>query len=245
MQGRHAESTSGDRTAPTGCVRALCQAPNMNRLAIFVIAVAAVITLAGCAGETGSSGRHAIKTTGISPVNGAIAAGSLAVGPGPTNYPIQQQPAAGSCQYRHSPTGEPLPDPRCTPGAINPKVTQDTLAHTVCRAGYTKSIRPSVAITRVEKRANAQSYSFTGDLGDAEYDHLVSLVLGGDPNDARNLWVEPPSPGHRPKDGVNNPKDVVESKLAAAVCSGRVPLADAQLAIATDWTTALDRLRLS
>jgi len=70
----------------------------------------------------------------------------------------------------------------------------------------------------------------------------VSLVLGGDPNDPRNLWVEPPSPGHQPQDGVNNPKDIVENKLSAAVCSGRVPLADAQTAIATDWTTALDRL---
>ena len=28
-------------------------------------------------------------------------------------------------------------------------------------------------------------------MGDAEYDHLISLQLGGDPNDYRNLWVEP------------------------------------------------------
>lgn len=169
----------------------------------------------------------------------------LPVGPGPTHYAVQQQPAAHSCHYRYSPSGEPLPDPRCTPGAVNPKVTQDTIARTVCHSGYTKSIRPPVEVTRAEKRMNAESYSFTGDLKDAEYDHLVSLVLGGDPNDPRNLWVESPSPSHRPKDGVNNPKDIVEAKLASAVCSGRVPLADAQLAIATDWTTALERLRLS
>ncbi|MGB8407139.1 MAG: hypothetical protein WCE30_24070 [Mycobacterium sp.] len=217
----------------------------MHRYPTVAMAVAAAITLAGCASDTAGSGRHAMTETGVSPANEAISTGALAVGPGPTNYTVQQQPPAGSCQYRYTPTGEPLPDPRCTPGAISPKVTQDTLAHTVCRSGYTKSIRPSVAITREEKRRNAESYSFTGDLADAEFDHLVSLVLGGDPNDPRNLWVEPPSPGHRPKDGVNNPKDIVETKLAAAVCSGRVPLADAQLAIATDWTTALDRLRLS
>ena len=189
--------------------------PNVKRLATFVMVVAAVINFAGCASAPAGGGRHAIKTTGVSPVNGAVAAGSLAVGPGPTTYTVQRQPAPGSCQYRYSPTGEPLPDPRCTPGAINPKVIEDrdpdkdTLAHTVCRSGYTKSIRPPVAVTRVEKRANAESYSYTGDLADAEYDHLVSLVLGGDPNDPRNLWVEPPSPGHRPKDGVNNPKDIV------------------------------------
>lgn len=213
-----------------------------RRLTALAITVAATITLTGC--THGGDARHtARKVPGVTPVDASFS-GPLAVGPGPTNYTVQQQPAAGSCQYRHSPAGDPLPDPHCTPGAINPKVTQDTLANTVCRAGYTKSIRPPVAVTRVEKRKNAESYSFTGDLADAEYDHLISLVLGGDPNDPRNLWVEPPSPSHKPKDGVNNPKDIVESKLASAVCSGRVPLADAQAAIAADWTTALDHLRL-
>ena len=213
----------------------------MYRLPItLTAAAAAALALTGCAGPA-QHGFQVMKAAG-SQTAPTPAGGQLAVGPGPTNYTVQPQPPAGSCHYRYTPAGEPLPDPRCTPGAISPKVTQDTLAHTVCRAGYTKSIRPPVEITRAEKRANAQSYSFTGDMADAEYDHLVSLVLGGDPNDPRNLWVEPPSPGHKPKDGVNNPKDIVENKLSAAVCSGRVPLADAQTAIATDWTTALDRL---
>lgn len=216
----------------------------MNRLPItLTVAAAAALALTGCAAGPAQHGFQVMKAAG-SQTAPTPAGGQLAVGPGPTNYTVQPQPPAGSCQYRYSPTGEPLPDPRCTPGAVSPKVTQDTLAHTVCRAGYTKSIRPPVEITRAEKRANARSYSFTGDMADAEYDHLVSLVLGGDPNDPRNLWVEPPSPGHKPKDGVNNPKDIVENKLSAAVCSGRVPLADAQTAIATDWTTALDRLGL-
>jgi len=203
-------------------------------------AVAAAFALTGCAAGPAAPGFQVIKAAGSQ--DAPAPAGQLAVGPGPTNYRVQPQPPAGSCHYRYSPAGEPLPDPRCTPGAISPKVTQDTLSRTVCRAGYTKSIRPPVQITRAEQRANAQSYAFTGDMADAEYDHLVSLVLGGDPNDPRNLWVEPPSPGHQPQDGVNNPKDIVENKLSAAVCSGRVPLADAQTAIATDWTTALDRL---
>lgn len=212
-------------------------------IALAAAVMAATVALAGCAAGPATHGFQVVKAAGSQDAP-APAGGQLAVGPGPTNYTVQPQPAAGSCHYRYSPAGEPLPDPRCTPGAISPKVTQKNLSTTVCRAGYTKSIRPPVEITRVEKNANAQSYSFTGDLAYAEYDHLVSLVLGGDANDARNLWVEPPSPGHKPKDGVNNPKDVVENKLSSAVCSGRVPLADAQAAIATDWTTALDRLGL-
>ncbi|WP_394816004.1 hypothetical protein [Streptomyces gibsoniae] len=72
-----------------------------------------------------------------------------------------------------------------------------------------------------------------------------SLQLGGDPNDARNLWVQPADPGHRPDGGINNKKDPVETKLHTAACSGKVTLAGAQQAIVTDWTTALSKLGLS
>ena len=68
-----------------------------------------------------------------------------------------------------------------------------------------------------------------------ELDHLVSLELGGS-NDATNLWPEsPPTP---------NPKDKVENALNAAVCDGRVTLAAAQDAIASDWLTAEAKLGL-
>jgi hypothetical protein len=74
---------------------------------------------------------------------------------------------------------------------------------------------------------------------------LISLQLGGDPNDYRNLWVEPADPGHSSGSGVNNKKDPVETKLHTAVCSGKVSLAAAQQAIVTNWTTALSTLGLS
>ncbi|MFJ2400373.1 hypothetical protein ACIOUE_03655 [Streptomyces xanthochromogenes] len=104
---------------------------------------------------------------------------------------------------------------------------------------------PPASITGAEKTTNAKSYGYTGSLHDAEYDHLVSLELGGDPNDPRNLWVEPPSPGHKSGAGPNNPKDSVESKLHTAICSGKTQLAAAQNAIATDWPNALAKLGLS
>ena len=102
-----------------------------------------------------------------------------------------------------------------------------------CRTGYTKSIRPPASITEIEKRENAAAHGYTGSLKDVEYDHLVPLEVGGDPNDPRNLWIEP---GASP-----NPKDGVESRLHELVCEGAVPLAPAQEAIATDWTTRLTR----
>jgi len=125
-------------------------------------------------------------------------------------------------------------------------VTQANLTSTICRkGGYTSGIRPSTSVTGKEKALNAASYGYKGPMGDAEYDHLISLQLGGDPNDYRNLWVEPADPGHRAGSGVNNLKDPVETKLHTAVCSGKITLAQAQQAIVTDWTTALSTLHLS
>lgn len=141
--------------------------------------------------------------------------------------------------------GEPLEDPACTPGAVSPAVTQANLKSTICRkGGYTSGIRPSTSVTGKEKALNAASYDYKGRMGDAEYDHLISLQLGGDPNDPRNLWVEPPDPGHKSGGGVNNRKDPVETKLHTAVCAGKFSLTAAQKAIVTDWTTALSTLGL-
>jgi hypothetical protein len=175
----------------------------------------------------------ALAVTGLVLLFGDIGAAvaDVPVGPGPTNYTEQPQPAPGTCRYRTAANGETLPDPNCTPGAISPKVTEDTLTTTICKTGYTKSIRPPASITTTEKRGNAAAYGYSGPLSGIEYDHLVPLELGGDPNDPRNLWVEP---GASP-----NPKDGIESKLHRLVCEGRLPLAAAQEAIANDWTTAI------
>ncbi|SEO01294.1 hypothetical protein SAMN05216267_101589 [Actinacidiphila rubida] len=167
------------------------------------------------------------------------------MGPGPqAHYTVQAQPAAGSCHYRYE-NGQPLPDLKCTPGAISPAVTQASITTTICKTGYTATIRPSSYVTGKEKTANAASYGYTGRMGDAEYDHQISLELGGDPNDPRNLWVEPPSPGHKAGSGPNNDKDKIENRLHTAVCAHTVTLARAQSAIAIDWTTALASLGLS
>ena len=119
------------------------------------------------------------------------------------------------------------PDPRCTPGAINPAVTQHTIDQTICVPGWSTKVRPSSSITDKEKRASMAAYGDGGPPSDSEYDHLVSLELGGASNDARNLW---PEPGASP-----NPKDTVENTLHRMVCDGQMSLARAQRIIATDW----------
>jgi len=182
-----------------------------------------------------------VTPSSSAPSSPATTTGSsvLVAGPGPSGrYTVQPQPGPGTCHYRvlDATAGTVLPDPVCTPGATNPAVTPATLRTTICRSGYSTSIRPPAAITRREKTASLAAYGYTGNLHVVEYDHLVSLELGGDPNDPRNLWPEPNSTAAT---SFTNAKDAVENRLHALVCAGTVTLTAAQHAIATDWTTAL------
>jgi hypothetical protein len=149
-----------------------------------------------------------------------------------SSHVVQPQPPAGSCHASGSGLFA-LPDAGCTPGAIDPAVTQANIARTICHAGYSESVRPSESITEREKRASLRAYGDTKPLSAYEYDHLVSLELGGAPNDARNLW---PEPGASP-----NPKDSLENRLHARVCGHLMTLAAAQRAIAQNWVAAYRR----
>jgi hypothetical protein len=202
---------------------------------VLVLAAALIAAGSGCSGTADRSSAAAGPTAAA-----PQAVGAIPIGPGPRKtYTVQAQPPAGSCHFRHR-DGQPLPDTSCTPGALNPDVTQKTLSTTICRkGGYTSGIRPPVSITDAEKRANARSYGYTGSLHDAEYDHLISLQLGGDPNDARNLWVE----NYRGSFNAHD-KDRLENFLHHAVCTGKMPLRAAQEAIAKDWVKAYCEAKL-
>lgn len=122
-----------------------------------------------------------------------------------------------------------LPDPNCTPGAVNPDVSQANIQKTICVSGYTAKIRPSSSYTNRLKIQQIAAYGYVDNsLHDYEEDHLISLELGGAPSDRKNLWPEsPPSP---------NPKDKVENFLHREICKGNITLKKAQTEIATDWT---------
>jgi hypothetical protein len=150
-------------------------------------------------------------------------------------YTVQSQPAPGTCHYRFA-GAYPLPDQACTPGAISPQVTQANIATTICHDGYTATVRPPESVTEPEKLASAAAYGYTGPLHIAEYDHLIPLELGGDPNVPANLWVQP---NDRPGAATTyNTKDKLETTLNRLVCSGHLLLATAQQAIALNWVAA-------
>jgi hypothetical protein len=140
----------------------------------------------------------------------------------------------GRCRARDN--GQ-LPDRACTPGAIDPAVTQADIGSTICRSGYTTSVRPPESQTEKFKWGVAEPAYGQHDVP-GELDHLVPLELGG-ANDARNLWVE----NYRGFLNADD-KDRLENYLHDAVCSGRMPLQTAQEAIATDWVKAYCAARL-
>jgi hypothetical protein len=113
-----------------------------------------------------------------------------------------------------------LADPVRSPGVLNPDVTQANIRSTICRQGWTSTIRPPTDYTNDLKRKQMRQYGETGSLSDFQEDHLISLELGGNPTDPRNLW---PEPYPRAAD-----VDKIENELNAQVCSGQLTLAQAQ-----------------
>ena len=128
--------------------------------------------------------------------------------------------AVAVVQLRHRGAPRILADPARTPGVLNPDVTQADIRSTVCRRGWTATVRPPVAYTNDLKRRQMREYGETGPMSAYQEDHLISLELGGDPRDPRNLWPEP-YPRAREMDSIEN-------DLNAQVCDGTLTLAEAQ-----------------
>ncbi len=174
----------------------------------------------------------------------ALAFGAATISPSGLAYSsasahtIQAQRPAGSCHA----IGAGLysrPDPRCTPGAVNPAVLQTTIGSTICRDDWTATVRPPESVTEPEKLASMRAYGLTGSASLYEYDHDVPLELGGAVNDPRNLWPEPDY--STPAGYYLNPKDHLEYALRRLVCDGEMPLAQAQRLIAANWVAAYRR----
>ena len=107
-----------------------------------------------------------------------------------------------------------------TPGVLNPAVTPATLRTTICRSGWTRTVRPAVGYTNALKRRQLQQYGRRGPPSAFQEDHLISLELGGSPVDPRNLWPEP-----YPRASA---VDRIENDLNHRVCAGSLSLAGAQ-----------------
>lgn len=109
------------------------------------------------------------------------------------------------------------------PGAINPVVTQENVAETICSPGWTATVRPPEEYTEeLKKKLLGARYSvFT--MKSFELDHAVPLETGGNPTSTDNLWLESwtgPMNAHV--------KDRLENEMKRLVCAGKVTLKQAQ-----------------
>jgi hypothetical protein len=116
-------------------------------------------------------------------------------------------------------------------GMVDPRVTQNNIQTTICRRGWTRTVRPSRDVSDAIKRNLVADMRVSS--RDYELDHIVPLDLGGAPLDLRNLMLQPWA-------GACNAhmKDALERQLSIMVCAGDLTLKGAQHEIATDWHAA-------
>ncbi len=199
-------------------------------------AVAALFGLGGCLrGADGSTGQAAPPDPAVRVSGGLYPQGWSSAG---LRGPAFSEESCHVRWAKFQGLEQPLPDPSCTPGAIDPDVTQSDIHQTICRpGGFTSSVRPPEGITEPVKYQAMKAYGFyDGRSAKAyEFDHLIPLELGGS-SSTYNLWPE--ADVGLTSRYINNTKDQVEDDLHAAVCAGRITLREAQDAIATDWVSA-------
>jgi cytochrome c-type biogenesis protein CcmH/NrfF len=115
--------------------------------------------------------------------------------------------------------------------ALNPDVTPETIAQTICVPGYTATVRPgSSYVTGIKEKIGRDAGLPSEVAGAMILDHIIPLALGGHPRQPSNLQLQ--------ELGESRRKDHIEIKLQCLVCSGQVPLDEARAAIAIDWQAA-------
>jgi hypothetical protein len=113
-------------------------------------------------------------------------------------------------------------------GRTNPAVTQATVHSTICVSGYTATIRPPWSVTSKVKAEMAAEQHVA--VADVILDHVVPLEGGGAPGsltDHRNFMLQPRAQSYV--------KDRLEDEMRDDICSGRVLLHTAQVAMADGW----------
>lgn len=123
--------------------------------------------------------------------------------------------------------------------ALNADVRQDTIQQTICIPGYAASVRPSTNYTSGIKAKLLRERGLPpSSATEFELDHRIPLALGGHPRSLANLQLQ----HWEGEDGAKK-KDVLERRLQALVCSGRLSLRDAQRDIYRDWQGMARRSR--
>jgi hypothetical protein len=113
---------------------------------------------------------------------------------------------------------------------VDERVSQQTIAQTICRREWTRSVRPPAAVGAETKRRMAAEAGVN--LKSFVLDHVLPLDLGGAPLDPRNLRLLPMLGPCNARD-----KYQLEVELSCAVCLGLIGLDDVRAEIWRDWKT--------
>ena len=196
-----------------------CGAPPVHQ----VVKVGDPPTQAQSPGPAAAPAPHPVPPTGVAVV--------------PASSHVTGLPYPAHCVSRN---GGQFPDPVCTPGAIRDDIDPEHLELTVCKPGWSGSVRPPKTETDRLKTQAMRAYGVpASERKTTELDHQIPESMGG-ASDVKNLRPEV-SDLHGA--GFRNSKDGVEDTIHTWVCSGhRDRWADAVIAINTDWTTAERKL---
>lgn len=179
---------------------------------------------------------HGMKTAAVVAVTTAVCLGPGLGASAATSLRAIHDPGRVTYSVKlvacHARDAGKLPDPSCTPGSIDPAIGQQDTCHP--GALRAKSAPPVRQFEWARFRVAYPAYHVSAHAAD-KLDYLVPLELGGS-NDITNLWPLSDRDADR--------KDAIERQLGEAVCDGLVTLPAVQVAIATNWQTAKDRLGL-
>jgi hypothetical protein len=121
---------------------------------------------------------------------------------------------------------------------LDTRVTQESVADTICRPGYADTVAPPFDDTMALKDRMLAARGIDADDG-VRYalDRHVPIVLGGSPDATANFDLLPWG-GHAGE----RRKSLLTVRLKRCVCAGRMTLAQAQAAITGNWAHQYESL---
>lgn len=121
---------------------------------------------------------------------------------------------------------------------LNPNITPETIAATICHAGWTKTVRPPLSYTNPLKARQLAMLNHPGwTMANTEEDHRLPLEMGGDPKAEHNLSPEF-ADAATPSRPVANHKDDAENAGRRAICDQHRPLREVQAEFVRMWLAA-------
>jgi hypothetical protein len=138
----------------------------------------------------------------------------------------------------------PVPDAKCTPGAVNPSVHEAALRDprfkSECVHGEPKSVEEKTKLYGAY--GLAEPGDNMGPTRSCELNRLIPLELGG-ANSADNIWPLCGPPHVMVSARYFNDKDKVDRYLVMMVKMNRMELEAARKGIVADWTQYLEAAR--